>query len=175
MAKNIDTVKSFITAATNIVQALGEVNPREDEFDSLLDKHTQVCRAALNYMDLQERVSFFLSEMAKVEEEIKPTDNITVIDTVRPHEEPVTTQESVVVDKPDFPAPEENPYPDEPEAQTAPLTFDEVKAAFTKAAQDGVPVKPIINELGYEKLSAVPAEKYPALMEQLDLAIKEKS
>ena len=172
MAKNIDTARAFITAANSIVQALGEANPREDEFEELLHRHERLCRNALNYMDLQERVSFFLSEMAGIEDESHP-DNTTIVHfservasptVVDEHDEPVE----------DFPAPDENPYPDEKEP-TVGYTFDEVKEAFTNAAKDGVQVKPIITDMGYEKLSAVPAEKYPALMEQLDLAIKEKA
>lgn len=172
MAKNIDTVKNFITAATNIVQALGEVNPREDEFDSLLDKHTQVCRAALNYMDLQERVSFFLGQMGEIEQEVQP-DNITVIKPSPANWVAKKPEEKTADDEPveDFPASDEDPYPE----ATPTYTAEEVKEAFTKAARDGVNVAVIINELGYEKLSAVPAEKFPTLMEQLDLAIKEKS
>ena len=173
MAKNIDTVKTFLLAADNIADALRTANPRDDEFDDLLDKHTKLVRNALNYMDLQERISFLLSEMAKVEEETTPTDNITVL-TPSPAnwktEKP--TEEKTADDEPDFPTPEEDPYPDE---ETRTYTFDEVKEAFTKAAQDGVQVKPIINEMGYEKLSAAPEKQYAKLMEQLDLAIKEMS
>ena len=160
MAKNIDIAKNFTDAATKIVCALGEVNPREDEFDALLDKHERLCRTALKYLDLQERVSFFLGQMGEIEQEVEP-DNITVINTVRPHEEPVTNQEPIVED---FPAPEEDPYPDEPEVS---YTLDEVKAAFTAAARDGIKVAEIINDAGYAKLSDVPSKKYPALMTAL--------
>jgi len=158
MAKNIDTVKSFIYAAENIAGALREVNPRDAEFEDLLDRHTKVCRAALNYMDLQERVTFFLSEMGEIEQEVQPTDNITVIDTVRPKEEPATNQEPIVVKEPDA------SEPDEPEVA---YTLDEVKAEFTDAAKQGIKVADIINEAGYAKLSDVPPEKYPALMTAL--------
>ena len=166
MAKNIDTVKTFLLAADNIADALRTANPRDDEFDDLLDKHTKLVRNALNYMDLQERISFFLGEMAKVEEETAPS-NITVLTPVK------AAEEKTADDEPDFPAPEEDPYPEE--EQLVGYTFDAVKEAFTKAAQDGVQVKPIINEMGYEKLSAVPEKQYSKLMEQLDLAIKEMS
>lgn len=168
MAKNIDTVKNFIYAAENIAGALREANPREDEFEDLLDKHTKVCRAALNYMDLQERVSFFLGEMEKLEEELKPSGSTTIVHFSERVASPNVVDKH---DEPDFPAPEEDPYPEEAQTYTA----EEVKEAFTKAARDGVNVATIINELGYEKLSAVPAEKYPVLMKQLDLAIKEKA
>jgi len=169
MAKNIDTAKNFIAAATNIVQALGEVNPREDEFDELLQRHERLCRNALNYMDLQERVSFFLGEMAEIENDndnavtIPLTSKVSQITELKP--KPV---EEHPVEQP-FPEPEETEEP-ENETEQPTYTLDEVKAAFIPAAKKGIDVGGIISSFGYAKLSDVPTEQYGSLMEALKKA-----
>ena len=173
MATNVDTAKTFIKAATNIVQALGEANPREDEFDDLLLKHERLCRTALQYMDLQERIGFFLGEMGEIEKEIQPEDSTPTIVPIRPAapvEEPVAEEHPV-----------EQPFPVATPATTtetttkaeevkpvAPsVTLDEVKTAFTTAARSGVKVADIIHDAGYAKLSDVPPDKYADLMAAL--------
>jgi len=50
------------------------------------------------------------------------------------------------------------PVKDEPPVPA--ITFDELKERFTSAAQSGVPVKSIINNLGYNKLSEIPPDRY---------------
>lgn len=165
MAKNIDTMKTFLTAANDIVKALGEANPRDEEFDNLLYRHERLCQNALRYMDVQERISFFLSEMAEVENggeiEVPPVSKITPI---KPKRTRAKTEPA--------PEPEAEPAEEAPEAETAPaeseaekpIDFATVKAAFTEAAQSGVKVAEIIADAGYSKLSEVPAELYGALL-----------
>lgn len=60
---------------------------------------------------------------------------------------------------------------DSPASQTteAPFTFDEIKAALTQFAKDHGPAaaKAKVSGVGYDKISAVPAEKYQELMDSL--------
>lgn len=190
MAKNIDTAKNFIEAATNIVQALGEVNPRDDEFDYLINKHERLCRAAMQYMDLQERIGYFLGEMAEIENggdvEI-PVSKITPIKPkkTRAKTEPATEPESEVAPTEEEPAPiadevekpiefatvEEEKPASEPAAAAlpdTPIALADIKAAFIEAARSGIKVAEIIADTGYSKLSDVPAELYGALMRALE-------
>lgn len=183
MVRNIETAKAFIEAANNIVQSLAEVNPRDDEFDSLLLKHERICRTALQYMDLQERVAFFLGEMMEIEkgdeeggeEGGAPTVKVTPIaekkssrgKSAKAKTEPA---EEHPVEQP-FPEPEAEKSKPEPTISTEeekPLTLAEVKAAFTAAAKSGVKVAEIINDTGYAKLSEIPDYLYPALMRSLE-------
>lgn len=168
MAKNIDTVKNFVNAAESIVQALGEVNPRDDEFDALLDKHTRLCRNALNYMDLQERVAFFLGEMGEVENgneiEVAPVSKVTPI--TKPKKAKAKTEPAPEPEAEAAPT-EEEPAPVENEVEK-PIDFATVKAAFTEAAQSGVKVSEIIADTGHDKLSEVEPELYGALMRALE-------
>ena len=167
--KNIDTAKSFITTANSIVQSLAEVNPRDDEFDDLLLKHERLCRTALQYMDLQERVSFFLGEMAEIE-----NDNAVTIPVNAKVSKitPITASTAKEDPKPAEEHPVEQPFPEpEPAPETTddpkPITLDEVKAEFVAAAREGIKVSEIIEDTGYSKLSDVPADLYAALLRTL--------
>ena len=165
MAKNIDTMKTFLTTANDIVKALGEVNPRDEEFDSLLYRHERLCQNALRYMDVQERISFFLSEMAEVENgneiDVPPVSKVTPIKPRKTKAKTEPEPEAEVVPTEEEPAPVEN------EAEK-PIDYATVKAAFTEAARSGVKVSEIINDTGYTKLSDIPAERYGALMRALE-------
>lgn len=165
MAKNIDTMKTFLTTANGIVKALGEVNPRDDEFDDLLLRHERLCQNALRYMDVQERISFFLSEMEKVENgdeiDVPPISKVTPIKPRKTKAKTEPEPEAEVAPTEEEPA----PVADEGEK---PLDFATVKAAFTEAAQSGVKVAEIIADAGYSKLSEVPAELYGAMLRALD-------
>jgi hypothetical protein len=168
MATNVDTAKTFIKAATNIVQALGEANPREDEFDDLLLKHERLCRTALQYMDLQERIGFFLGEMGEIEKEIQPEDSTPTIVPIRPAPSVEKVDEPVAEEHPvEQPFPAAVPKAEEPKPVAPSVTLDEVKTAFTTAARSGVKVADIIHDAGYAKLSDVPPDKYADLMAAL--------
>ena len=165
MAKNIDTMKTFLTTANDIVKALGEANPRDEEFDNLLYRHERLCQNALRYMDVQERISFFLSEMEKVENgdeiDVPPVSKVTPIKPRKTKAKTEPEPEAEVAPTEEAPAPVEN------EAEK-PIDYATVKAAFTEAARSGVKVSEIINDTGYTKLSDVPAELYAALMRALE-------
>lgn len=191
MAKNIDTMKTFLTTANDIVKALGEVNPRDEEFDNLLYRHERLCQNALRYMDVQERISFFLSEMEKVENgdeiDVPPVSKVTPIKPrktrvktepapepeaeVAPTEEEPTPVENEVEKPIEFATVEEDKSASEPAAATlpdTPIALADVKAAFIEAARGGIKVAEIIADTGYSKLSDVPAELYGALMRALE-------
>ncbi len=167
MAKNIDTMKTFLTTANDIVKALGEANPRDDEFDDLLLRHERLCQNALRYMDVQERISFFLSEMEKVENgdeiDVPPVSKITPI---KPKKTKAKTEPAPEPEAEATPT-EEEPAPAENEVEK-PIDFATVKAAFTEAARSGVKVSEIIADTGHDKLSEVEPELYGALMRALE-------
>lgn len=165
MAKNIDTMKTFLTAANDIVKALGEANPRDEEFDRLLFRHERLCQNALRYMDVQERISFFLSEMEEVENgdeiDVPPVSKVTPIKPRKTKAKTEPEPEAEVAPTEEEPA----PVADESEK---PLDLATVKASFTEAAQSGVKVSEILADAGYSKLSEVPAELYGAMLRALD-------
>ena len=142
MAKNIDTMKTFLTTANDIVKALGEVNPRDEEFDSLLYRHERLCQNALRYMDVQERISFFLSEMAEVENgdeiDVPPVSKVTPI---KPRKTKAKTEPAPEPETEPAPEPETEATPTEEEPALEPTPIEETKPVPEPTA--AVPDTPI--------------------------------
>lgn len=134
------TLDFYHSEEAKLTKAIKETNPTAEEYEQLLRNLNSLTVVAVNSIDAQERLACYEEDNSEA-----PVIKFAPL--------PVAAE----------PEPEEEP-------DTPATTFDEVKARFTEAAQRGVSVKPIINGLGYERLSAIPPEDYDAALAALSEA-----
>jgi len=153
-------LKTFATEEAKVLKCLEATDPAQEteRYWTILGIAQELCRVAVNSIDAEERLRFFADELAEMAADRAPApeDNIVTFPVTVPDEAEGKSEEEW--------DPPHHMVPDEPEVG---YTLDEVKAAFTAAAKDGIKVSEIINDAGYAKLSDVPSEKYPALMTAL--------
>ena len=151
-------LKTFAREEQRLISALMDCDPKEDidAYWRVLGCMSDLCNVAVRTIDVEERIQFFIDSLGEPPQS-EPENNVVTFPVTVPDEAEGKTEEEW--DPPHHMVPDE-----EPEVG---YTLDEVKAAFTAAAKDGIKVAEIINDAGYAKLSDVPSEKYSALMTAL--------
>ncbi len=151
----------FNAEEQRIVAALAKTDPSSNEYDDILVRYENLCRCALRGIDTEERIHYYLQDIAVSAAEMTNPATITPI--------PVAANPEPEEEKPEPVAePEPTPVPTE-EAEPA-VEFEELKTRFLAAARSGVQVGDIIAAAGYKRLSDVPSNEYGRLLRMLSEA-----
>lgn len=148
---NLDAKEILRREYLRIVDRLGEVDPIQNPalYKELLD--------------LIERLDWYAraSEPGTVEKTpVRPTVDEIVEEVKAEKPEPSVEEYAPPVMN--------NPEPaEEPKIDVPTLTKEVVRAALAKSRKAGVNVTELLQEIGYDNFSAVPASKYGEIMERL--------
>jgi len=147
------TLEQFKHESQRLAVRLAELDPATPDYGICLSNMDFLNRQVLLGIDAEERLRYYEEEQAEDTE---------------PDPKKVVTLPIAALDELDTPAEDE----DEEDGETASITFDELHARYASAAKNHIEVGPIIRGLGFEKLSAIPENRYADALAALDEAEK---
>ena len=153
------TLEQYKHEKQRLASRLAELDPATTDYGVCLSNLDFLNRLVLIGIDAEERLRYYEEEQAADEEDATP--------------EPgkIVALPTAALNELDTPAEDEDEEDAAPEEAPA-VTFAELHKRFANAAKNHIEVGAIIRGLGYEKLSAIPENRYADALAALDKAEK---